>query len=75
MSQITYCPECDSEIRFNRKPRLGHQTTCNQCGEELEVIGLRPLELDYVLEFDDDDDTLEFDSDGYELYERNEDWN
>ena len=71
MSLVTYCPECDADIRFRRKPRLGQQTMCGQCGEELEVIGLRPLELDYLLEDDLDDDDATPD---YDVYDFEEDW-
>ncbi len=75
MSQIAYCPECDAEIRFGRKPRLGQQKTCGQCGEEVEVIGLRPLELDYLLEdeFDDEEDDFTT-APNYDVYELDEDW-
>lgn len=52
------CVDCDARFKLNSTPRLGAIITCPECGTELEVIGLDPLELDwaYYDEFDDDDD-------------------
>jgi alpha-aminoadipate carrier protein LysW len=52
------CIDCDARFKLNPAPRLGQIITCPECGTELEVISLDPLELDwaYYDEYDDDDD-------------------
>jgi len=62
----TFCPECDAEFNI-AKPRLGGSVNCPDCGTELEVISVSPLEVDYPLDSygDDDWDDDEDDSDDY----------
>lgn len=43
-----YCPGCDTRIRFNKRPTMGHKVTCPECLELLEVVELRPIELDWA---------------------------
>jgi len=43
------CPECYEQVRVSGEIGLGARLTCSQCGVELEVVRLDPLELDYVL--------------------------
>lgn len=50
-----WCPDCDSAILINPKPMVGKRLTCPHCDAELEVIGLDPVELDWVYEEPDDD--------------------
>ena len=64
MSVYGFCPECDEEVTFRKKPRLGQMVSCRSCGEELQVISLRPLELDYALMENDD-----FSANGFDEYE------
>ncbi len=45
---VTRCAECDSRIYFRIQPEIGLTLTCNECGTHLEVIGLNPIELDWV---------------------------
>ena len=73
MSVYGFCPECDSEVRVN-KPRIGQQVTCRSCAEDLEVIGLRPLELDYAISYDDDAGDDEFEDNGYEVFAVDDNW-
>ena len=47
------CLACDEDIRIIRSPRMGTLVTCAECGAELEVVWLDPLELDWP--FIDDD--------------------
>ena len=60
----TVCPECDEEVYVDADSEQGDVVTCDECGVDLEVVGLDPIELD-VYEgksgFDDDDD----DDDGF----------
>jgi lysine biosynthesis protein LysW len=51
--KVAECPTCESNVVFSNRWEIGRRIECPECGEELEVISLRPPELDYV--FDDDD--------------------
>ena len=52
------CPECDAEIEVDEfDVDKGDQLSCPDCGSNLEVTGLSPIDLD--LAPDDDDDDLE----------------
>ncbi len=51
MSNMAYCPECDSRIRLQKKARVGQHISCHECEETLEVVNLNPLELTWA--FDD----------------------
>lgn len=51
------CPECDEKIRMPGRPTLGRRFACHNCGVELELINLDPVELDWVYNEPDEDDT------------------
>ena len=65
------CPECDADIDVDEfDVDKGDQLSCPDCGSNLEVIGLSPIELDIAPEDDEDDDDemdddLEGDDDGF----------
>jgi alpha-aminoadipate carrier protein LysW len=41
------CPECDAEIEIDEfDVDKGEIISCPECGVDLEVVGLSPLELD-----------------------------
>ncbi len=53
------CPECDEEVYVDADSEQGDVVTCDECGADLEVVGLDPIELDAYegkSGFDDDDD-------------------
>jgi alpha-aminoadipate carrier protein LysW len=56
------CPECDADVHVDTDTDKGESVTCEECGVELEVVGLDPVELDIVEEedLDDDEDEDEF---------------
>ena len=60
----TVCPECDEEVYVDADSEQGDVVTCDECGTDLEVVGLDPIEVD-VYEGGDDDfsDDEEFDYD------------
>jgi len=73
------CAECDAEIEVDEfDVDKGDQLSCPECGSNLEVIGLSPIQLDLVLDDDDDedldDDEVEDDDDESEDEEDDEDW-
>lgn len=55
----TACPECEEKVFVDAEAEQGDIVTCEECGSDLEVVGLDPVELDLYEEgddFDDDDD-------------------
>jgi alpha-aminoadipate/glutamate carrier protein LysW len=55
----TACPECEEKVYVDAESEQGDIVTCDECGAELEVVGLDPIELDLYEERDDYDDTEE----------------
>ena len=56
------CPECEAEVHVETDADKGETVDCDDCGLQLEIVGLDPVELDVVEEEvdDDDDDEDEF---------------
>jgi alpha-aminoadipate/glutamate carrier protein LysW len=55
------CPECDADVHVDTDAEKNDVVSCEECGTDLEVVGLDPVELDIVEEeIDDDDDEDEF---------------
>lgn len=52
------CPECEADVHVDTDADKGDIIACDDCGVQLEVVGLDPVELDIVEEesLDDDDD-------------------
>ena len=51
------CPECDTQIDVDEEELdEGDLITCEECGAELKVLGLNPLELELVDEDDEGDE-------------------
>jgi alpha-aminoadipate/glutamate carrier protein LysW len=67
---VGYCPECDAPIDEEFED-LGEIVTCPECGVDLEVISLDPVEFDLAPTDDEDEDEndLDFDDEDDE-----EDW-
>ena len=45
------CPICGALIVKDHHPRVGKMINCAECGAELEIICLKPFEVDYPLEY------------------------
>jgi len=43
-----FCPECEHSLNLGAQPYEGQRVICPECGACLEVISLKPLELDWV---------------------------
>jgi alpha-aminoadipate carrier protein LysW len=69
---VGYCPECDAEIPEEFED-VGEIVTCPECGIELEVISLDPVEFDLAPAEDEDEDEEDYDLDEEED-EDEEDW-
>ena len=68
------CPECDADIELKPATELGDPVTCTECGAQLEVISLKPPELDYALDLEDEEeDDLDEDLDEDEDWDEDED--
>ncbi|HVE56865.1 MAG TPA: hypothetical protein VNB22_08550 [Pyrinomonadaceae bacterium] len=57
----TVCPECDEEVYVDADSEQGDVVSCDECGANLEVVGLDPIELDLYEGGDDFDDDEEED--------------
>lgn len=62
----TSCPECSEEVFVDAESEQGDIVSCDECGADLEVVGLDPIELDVHQEPDVIDDNEDFDSFDYE---------
>jgi alpha-aminoadipate carrier protein LysW len=49
------CPECDADVHVDTDADKGDSVACDECGTELEVVGLDPVELDIAEEDSDED--------------------
>ena len=50
------CPECEADVHVETDADKGDTILCEECGTELEVVGLDPVELDIVEDDDEDFD-------------------
>lgn len=62
------CPECDADIDVDEfDVDKGDLISCAECGTNLEVASVAPLELESVDDEDDDDDDDEEEDDTEEV--------
>jgi len=54
--QSAECPQCGVEVSVGSQPKLGKLVACKECGAELEVVWLDPLELDWPIDEDEYDE-------------------
>ena len=60
------CPECDEEVFVDAEIEQGDRVSCDECGSQLVVVGLDPIEMDMYEETEVDDvDASEDDAYGY----------
>ena len=57
------CPECEADVHVDTDADKGDMVSCEECGTDLEIVGLDPVELDIVEE--DEDDLDEDEEDDY----------
>lgn len=59
---IGTCPECEADVHVDIDADKGETVNCEDCGSQLEIVGLDPVELDVVEEedYDEDEDEDEF---------------
>jgi alpha-aminoadipate carrier protein LysW len=67
------CPECDAELDVDEfEVEKGDVISCPDCGSNLEVTSVAPLEIEVVTEDDEDEDD-EFEEDEDEVDEDGDD--
>lgn len=44
------CPDCQQKISFNSRPVVGDIIECENCGTELEITRIDPLETRIIEE-------------------------
>jgi alpha-aminoadipate/glutamate carrier protein LysW len=51
IATMAVCPECEADVEIDEfDVDKGEIISCPECGVELEVVGLSPLELDLAPE-------------------------
>ena len=68
------CPFCKQVVELKKTAKVGDLVVCRNCDSELEIVSLKPVDLDWPLddyeEYDDydfdDDDEYEYEADDYE---------
>jgi alpha-aminoadipate carrier protein LysW len=64
------CPACDSEIDIEEDELdEGDTLTCEECGANLAVASVNPVELESLDEEEEDEDDLDYDDE-----EEDENW-
>jgi alpha-aminoadipate carrier protein LysW len=48
------CPECAAEIELSADVEEGEIVVCGDCGAELEVVSVDPIQLDLAPEVEED---------------------
>jgi alpha-aminoadipate carrier protein LysW len=51
----TACPECSEDVFVDADSEQGDIVSCDECGTDLEIVGLDPIELDIYADSDADD--------------------
>ncbi len=59
------CPECSEDVYVDAESEQGDVVSCDECGVDLEVVGLDPFELDVSREKGGYDDIR----DDYDVYD------
>ena len=66
------CPECEEKVYVDAESEQGDVVSCEECGSDLEVVGLDPVELDLYesskngyKEIDDEYDAYNYEDDRY----------
>lgn len=55
MTQSTFeCPECAADVSLMPDVMANEIIVCPECGSELEVISLNPLEIDFAPQVEED---------------------
>lgn len=69
----TVCPECHEDVYVDADSEQGDVIACDECGLDLELVGLDPIELDVYErkagggydDYKDDYDDYDYDDERY----------
>ncbi len=53
-AETPLCPECDAEVEIPSDAMENELLACAECGSELEIMSLSPLELELAPEVEED---------------------
>lgn len=53
-AEAPLCPECDGEVEIPADAMENELLSCAECGAELEIMNLDPLELELAPEVEED---------------------
>ena len=56
------CVECEAEFDID-EPEVGEIVACPECGLEMEIVSVRPLELEAVVEEEEEEEEAEEEDD------------
>ncbi len=59
---MAVCVDCEAEFDLD-EPDVGDLVSCPDCGIEMEIVSLKPIELEPVGEDEEEDAGLETDED------------
>ncbi|MBI1792117.1 MAG: hypothetical protein HYR60_31725 [Acidobacteria bacterium] len=69
------CPVCDSDIDVEETDvDEGDTLSCDECGADLRVVGINPLEIESADEDDEEEDDSFVEDDEEDEEEDEEDW-
>jgi len=57
------CPDCEADVHVDPDADKGDTVSCEECGTDLEIVGLDPVELDIVE--DEEEEAADDDEDDY----------
>ncbi len=57
------CPECGEKLQIAPNLERWDRVYCGSCNAELEVLSVRPLELEAVYDFEEDNVIVDLDED------------
>ncbi len=62
------CPECEEDVFVAKDSEQGEMVSCDECGVDLEIVGMGPFELDpYFAKGAEDYD------DGFNIFDEDDD--
>ncbi|MBN2045839.1 MAG: hypothetical protein JW757_12515 [Anaerolineales bacterium] len=60
------CPFCKEAVELKKTAKEGDLVVCKACGTELEIVSLKPVELDWPLDDYDEDEDYDYEDDDYD---------
>jgi lysine biosynthesis protein LysW len=64
------CPFCKEAVVLKQTAKEGDLIVCQACDTELEIVSLKPVELDWPLDdYDMDEDFDDYEDDDYDDYD------